>query len=51
MRPADVRVMPHGPKTRMWTYAGSFPGPTIKRPTGSVTKVTFVHELQNARGP
>ena len=37
--------MPTGPKTRMWTYNGTFPGPTIKRPTGSLTKVTFVHDL------
>ena len=50
MRPADVRIMPHGPKTRMWTYGGSFPGPTIKRPTGSLTKVTFVHELPRRAG-
>ena len=45
MRQADVRIMPHGPKTRMWTYGGSFPGPTIERPTGSLTRVTFVHDL------
>ncbi len=50
MRRALVRVMPHGPKTRMWTYAGTFPGPTIKRPTGSRTEVTFVHELPRRAG-
>ena len=50
MRRADVRVMPHGPKTRMWTYGGTFPGPTIKRPTGSSTKVTFVHDLPKEAG-
>ena len=42
--------MPHGPKTRMWTYGGTFPGPTIKRPTGSLTKVTFVHDLPKTCG-
>ena len=47
---ADVRVMPHGPKTRMWTYGGSFPGPTIQRPTGSTTRVTFVNALPKAAG-
>ncbi len=50
MRRADVRVMPHGPKTRMWTYGGTFPGPTIKRPTGSSTQVTFVHDLPKKAG-
>ena len=50
MQRADVRVMPHGPKTRMWTYDGSFPGPTIKRPTGSTTRVTFVNALPKAAG-
>jgi FtsP/CotA-like multicopper oxidase with cupredoxin domain len=50
MRRALVRVMPHGPKTRMWTYGGTFPGPTIKRPTGSSTEVTFVHHLPRGVG-
>ena len=50
MRQADVRVMPHGPKTRMWTYGGSFPGPTIKRPAGAMTKVTFVNDLPKRAG-
>jgi FtsP/CotA-like multicopper oxidase with cupredoxin domain len=50
MRRAEVQVMPHGPKTRMWTYGGTFPGPTIKRPTGSSTKVTFVHDLPKKAG-
>jgi FtsP/CotA-like multicopper oxidase with cupredoxin domain/plastocyanin len=50
MRKGKVRVMANGPKTRMWTYAGSFPGPTIKRPTGRETKVTFVHQLPRKAG-
>ncbi len=50
MRKKDVRVMPHGPKTSMWTYGGSFPGPTIKRPTGHATRVTFVHDLPRQAG-
>ena len=50
MRKKDVRVMPHGPKTSMWTYGGSFPGPTIKRPTGQATRVTFVHDLPRQAG-
>ncbi len=33
MREAKVAVLP-GRKTKMWTYGGSFPGPTIRRPAG-----------------
>jgi spore coat protein A len=36
--------MPGAP-TRMWTYGGTFPGPTIRRPAGQRTEVTFHHEL------
>ncbi|HEU5035341.1 MAG TPA: multicopper oxidase domain-containing protein [Mycobacteriales bacterium] len=50
VRQADVRVLPHGPKTMMWTYAGSYPGPTIERPTGRRTTVTFVNKLPAAVG-
>jgi FtsP/CotA-like multicopper oxidase with cupredoxin domain/plastocyanin len=42
---AAVRVMPTGPLTTMWTYGGSYPGPTIVRPAGKDTKVTFVNQL------
>src|SRR3954447_15194168 len=41
---ARVQVLP-GRKTKMWTYAGTFPGPTIRRPSGTPTKVTFHHGL------
>jgi spore coat protein A, manganese oxidase len=47
---ANVRVMPHGPKTRMWTFGGSFPGPTIRRPSGHKTKVTYINRLPKAVG-
>ncbi len=50
MRKADVRVLPHGPRTPMWTFGGSFPGPTIVRRTGHDTKVTFVNRLPRAVG-
>ncbi|MGA8847041.1 MAG: multicopper oxidase domain-containing protein [Nocardioides sp.] len=50
MQPADIRIMPRGPKTRMRTYDGSFPGPTIERPAGSTTRVTFVHDLPKSAG-
>ncbi len=34
----------------MWTYGGSFPGPTIRRPAGQRTRVTFHHELPARAG-
>jgi spore coat protein A len=49
-RKADVRVLPHGPKTPMWTYGGSFPGPTIVRRAGHDTHVTFVNHLPRSAG-
>jgi spore coat protein A, manganese oxidase len=50
IREADVRAMPVGRPTRMWTYGGSFPGPTIRRPAGHRTEVTFHHELPSSAG-
>ncbi|HET6817327.1 MAG TPA: multicopper oxidase domain-containing protein [Mycobacteriales bacterium] len=50
VREQDIRVLPHGPKTLMWTYGGSYPGPTIRRPTGQRTTVTFVNQLGSAVG-
>lgn len=44
-----MRAIP-GPKTRMWTYGGTFPGPTIRRPAGHRTEVTFLHELPPSAG-
>ena len=34
----------------MWTYNGTFPGPTIRRPTGQTTTVTLVNDLPSAAG-
>ena len=45
----DVQVLP-GAKTRMWTYNGTFPGPTIRRPAGQTTTVTLVNKLPAAAG-
>jgi FtsP/CotA-like multicopper oxidase with cupredoxin domain len=50
VKEADVRVLPRGPKTLMWTYGGSYPGPTIRRPAGSRTTVTFVNKLPHSVG-
>jgi spore coat protein A len=46
---ADVQILPGAP-TRMWTYNGTFPGPTIRRPTGQTTTVTLVNNLPAAAG-
>ena len=50
MRQARVRMLPTGPKTRMWTYGGTYPGPTIVRPAGRETRVRFVHRLPRRAG-
>jgi FtsP/CotA-like multicopper oxidase with cupredoxin domain len=44
IREAEAQIFP-GPKTRLWTYGGTFPGPTIRRPAGERTMVSFRHEL------
>ncbi len=49
IREADVPILP-GERTRMWTYGGTFPGPTIRRPAGHRTEVTFLHELPRSAG-
>jgi len=46
---ASIAVLP-GAKTRMWTYNGTFPGPTIRRPTGATTTVRLVNRLPAAAG-
>jgi spore coat protein A, manganese oxidase len=50
MKRALVRVLPHGPRTPMLTFGGTFPGPTIVRRTGEDTKVTFVNHLPRQDG-
>lgn len=49
IREAEVQALPGRP-TRMWTYGGTFPGPTIRRPAGRRTEVTFHHELPPSAG-
>jgi FtsP/CotA-like multicopper oxidase with cupredoxin domain len=49
IRLADQQILP-GRKTRLWTFGGSFPGPTIRRPAGERTEVTFHHELPESVG-
>jgi FtsP/CotA-like multicopper oxidase with cupredoxin domain len=50
MKKANVRVLPHGPRTPMLTFGGTFPGPTIVRRAGQDTKVTFVNKLPRKDG-
>ncbi|HEY2299834.1 MAG TPA: multicopper oxidase domain-containing protein [Jatrophihabitans sp.] len=47
---APVKVFADGPKTVMWTYGGTYPGPTIKRNAGALTKITFIDKLPKADG-
>lgn len=49
IRKAKVPILP-GRKTSMWTYGGTFPGPTIRRPAGQRTRVTFEHRLPASAG-
>lgn len=49
IREAEQQILP-GPKTRLWTFDGSFPGPTIRRRAGRRTRVTFHHELPTKAG-
>lgn len=49
IREAEAQILP-GRKTRLWTYGGSFPGPTVRRPAGHRTRVTFHHRLPEKAG-
>jgi FtsP/CotA-like multicopper oxidase with cupredoxin domain len=49
IREAEQQILP-GPKTRLWTFGGTFPGPTIRRRAGRRTRVTFDHELPQKVG-
>jgi spore coat protein A len=49
IREAEAQIFP-GPKTKLWTYGGTFPGPTIRRRAGQRTEVTFRHQLPAAAG-
>jgi FtsP/CotA-like multicopper oxidase with cupredoxin domain len=46
---ACLPILP-GPCTNLWTYGGSFPGLTIRRPTGQTTQVTFTNDLPPSAG-
>jgi spore coat protein A len=46
---ACVQIL-DGPCTNMWTYGGTYPGITIRRPTGQTTNVAFTNNLDAAAG-
>jgi spore coat protein A len=46
---ACVQIL-DGPCTNMWTYGNTYPGITIRRPTGQTTNVTFTNNLGPAAG-
>jgi spore coat protein A len=46
---ACVQIL-DGPCTNMWTYGRTYPGLTIRRPTGQTTCVTFTNNLNPAAG-
>lgn len=48
--PGRVRVLPHGPLTPMWTFDGTYPGPTIRRPAGDASTVVVVNRLPRSAG-
>ncbi|UUZ58416.1 multicopper oxidase domain-containing protein [Nocardioides sp. B-3] len=50
MRLARVRMLATGPRTPMWTYGGSYPGPTIVGRAGRETRVRFQHRLPRKAG-
>ncbi len=50
MERTPVQIFATGDPTPMWTYGGTYPGPTIIRPTGRRTRVTFAHRLPPKSG-
>ncbi|HET8813745.1 MAG TPA: multicopper oxidase family protein [Solirubrobacterales bacterium] len=49
IREAEQQILP-GRKTKLWTFGGSFPGPTVRRRAGRRTRVTFHHQLPESAG-
>jgi spore coat protein A, manganese oxidase len=45
MRQTDVKLHRDLPPTRLWTYGGSFPGPTIEVRSGQAISVEWPNEL------
>ncbi|MEO5852443.1 MAG: multicopper oxidase domain-containing protein [Nocardioides sp.] len=49
-RAAKVQMLPSGPKTPLWTFGGTYPGPTIRRPAGRHTELTVTNDLPRRSG-
>lgn len=49
MKEAGVQIL-DGAKTKMWTFGGTFPGPTIRVPSGTPLKVNFINQLPASAG-
>ena len=49
IREAEAQILP-GRATKLWTFGGTFPGPTIRRRAGQRTRVSFHHDLPAAAG-
>jgi spore coat protein A, manganese oxidase len=47
IKQADVQILP-GKKTSMWTFGGTFPGPTIRVPSGRPLHVKFTNQLDGS---
>ncbi|MEV4113906.1 multicopper oxidase domain-containing protein [Nonomuraea sp. NPDC049695] len=45
MTPADVRLHSQLPPTRMWTYEGHYPGPTIEVRRGQAVRIAWENQL------
>lgn len=50
MREASVQLVP-GQTTRMWTFDGTFPGPTIRAQSGQTLRIQYINDLPRAAGP
>ncbi|GAB2464418.1 hypothetical protein GCM10027265_12230 [Jatrophihabitans fulvus] len=48
---ASQQMLPTGAKTPIRAFGGSYPGPTIRRPSGRATTVRFVDRLPASAGP
>ena len=50
MHKSNVRMLPSGKLTKAWTYGGTWPGPTIRRPAGQRTLVKVSNDLPRQAG-
>ena len=46
----ESQVFPTGPATQMWMWNGTFPGPTIRRRSGTPAEIKVIHDLPAGMG-